>query len=102
LPAEPSSCLDQLHARLLTRFKTHFPGGQPPEQLEEVLSQHAPLNVLTDLIAYTLPLPLEVKQRRLAECCVLTRTTILLAELGVSQNEEVAASLEGREFRKRF
>ena len=61
-----------------------------------------PLNVLTDLIAYTLPLPLEVKQRLLEECCVLTRTQMLLEELGVGQNKEVAAALAGKDFPPRF
>lgn len=103
LPESPSSCLDQLHARLLSRFKTHFPGGEPPEQLEEVLSQHVPLHVLTDLIAYTLPLSLEVKQRLLGECCVVERTKILLEELGCSIGEEfAAAAMAGRDFPPRF
>lgn len=102
LPKQPSSCLDQLHARLLTRFKTHFPGGEPPEQLEEVLTQHVPLNVLTDLIAYTLPLPLEVKQKLLGECCVLTRTKLLLEELGCAANDETAPALAGRDFPPTF
>lgn len=101
-PTESSSYLDQLHARLLTRFKAYFPGGEPPDQLEEVLSQHVPLNVLTDLIAYTLPLPLEVKQRLLEECCVLTRTKTLLEELGAGQNEEAAALFAGKDFPPRF
>ena len=102
MPKSASSCLDQLHARLLTRFKTHFPGGEPPEQLEEILSQHVPLNVLTDLIAYTLPLPLDVKQRLLGECCVVERTKVLLEELGCGANEEMALALAGRDFPPRF
>jgi Lon protease-like protein len=102
LPKQPSSCFDQLHARLLTRFKTHFPGGEPPEQLEEVLTQHVPLNVLTDLIAYTLPLPLELKQKLLGECCVMTRTKRLLEELGSGSSETAAAVLAGRDFPPSF
>jgi hypothetical protein len=60
-----------------------------PEQLEEMLSQHLPLGLLTDLAAYALPLDTQVKCRLLAEKRVSVRAEILLhqvAKLAAASN----------------
>jgi hypothetical protein len=49
--------------------------------LPELLSEHAPLGLLTDLASYTLPLNIAVKQQLLAECRVAVRARTLLAEM---------------------
>lgn len=67
---------------LLSAFRKHLPCAcQLPEQLEEMLSGHLPLGLLTDLAAYALPLDTEVKQQLLAECRVSARAEVLLSEV---------------------
>ncbi len=71
-----------LQERLLSAFRKHLPCTcQLPEQLEEMLSSHLPLGLLTDLAAYALPLDLAVKQQLLAECRVSARAEILLSQV---------------------
>jgi Lon protease-like protein len=78
----------RLQEKLLSAFRQHLPCAcQLPEQLEEMLSSHLPLGLLTDLAAYALPLDIEVKQQLLAECRVSARAEILL-----SQVENLAAA----------
>jgi Lon protease-like protein len=72
----------RLQESLIAAFRKHLPCAcQLPEQLEEMLSSHLPLGLLTDLAAYALPLDLEVKQQLLAECRVGARAEILLAQV---------------------
>ncbi len=72
----------RLQEKLLAAFRTHLPCAcQLPEQLEEMLSSHLPLGLLTDLAAYALPLDPEVKQQLLAECRVSARAETLLTEV---------------------
>jgi len=54
---------------------------QAPEQLREMLAQHLPLGMLTDLAAYALPLGMSLKQRLLAERQIDVRAKLLLAHL---------------------
>ena len=80
----------RLQETLLSAFRKHLPCAcQLPEQLEEMLSSHLPLGLLTDLAAYALPLEMAVKQQLLAECRVGARAEILLAEV---ENLAVTAS----------
>jgi ATP-dependent Lon protease len=68
--------------KLLTAFRKHLPCTcQLPEQLEEMLSRHLPLGLLTDLAAYALPLVTDVKCQLLAECRVSVRAQILLEQV---------------------
>jgi hypothetical protein len=70
-----------LQHSLLTAFRQCLPCTcQVPDQLEDILSRHLPLGVLTDLAAYALPLDLEVKHQLLAERRVVCRAQALLAE----------------------
>jgi uncharacterized protein len=73
---------NRVRAQLLSAFRHNLPCTcQLPEQLEEMLSGHLPLGLLTDLAAYALPLEMAVKQQLLAECRVKTRAEILLAQV---------------------
>jgi Lon protease-like protein len=72
----------RLQENLIAAFRKHLPCAcQLPEQLEEMLSGHLPLGLLTDLAAYALPLELDVKQQLLAECRVGERAQILLSHV---------------------
>ena len=63
-----------MQEKLLTAFRKHLPCTcQLPEQLEEMLSRHLPLGLLTDLAAYALPLETDVKYQLLGECRVSVR-----------------------------
>lgn len=74
--------LAKLHRELLDAFQRQLPEScQGSEQLPELLSEHAPLGLLTDLAAYTLPLEIAVKQQLLAESRVAVRAQALLAEM---------------------
>jgi Lon protease-like protein len=73
---------DRLQQKLLAAFQKHLPCTcQLPEQLEDLLSRHMPLGLLTDLAAYALPLDLSVKQALLAEARVSVRARMLLAQI---------------------
>jgi Lon protease-like protein len=72
----------RMQERLLAAFRKHLPGTcQLPEQLEEMLSRHLPLGLLTDLAAYALPLDTAVKCQLLGECRVGVRAKILLEQV---------------------
>jgi uncharacterized protein len=82
----------RVQEKLLCAFRQHLPCAcQLPEQLEEMLSSHLPLGLLTDLAAYALPLEMTVKQQLLAECRVNERAQILL-----SQVQELVAASAGK------
>jgi hypothetical protein len=84
----------RVQEELLSAFRKHLPCAcQLPEQLEEMLSSHLPLGLLTDLAAYALPLETEVKQQLLAECRVSSRAEILLSQV---ENLVVAAAAKSR------
>jgi ATP-dependent Lon protease len=72
----------RMQEKLLAAFRKHLPCTcQLPEQLEEMLSRHLPLGLLTDLAAYTLPLDTDVKCRLLSECRVSVRAQTLLEQV---------------------
>jgi Lon protease-like protein len=79
---QSKSQLKIVQEKLLSAFRQHLPCTcQVPEQLEEMLSRHLPLGLLTDLAAYALPLDLEIKRRLLAERRVSVRSEILLEQV---------------------
>jgi Lon protease-like protein len=79
---QSKSQLKFVQEKLLAAFRKHLPGKcQLPEQLEEMLSRHLPLGLLTDLAAYALPLDLDVKRQLLAERRVSVRSEILLQQV---------------------
>jgi Lon protease-like protein len=73
---------NRMQEKLLAAFRKHLPCTcQLPEQLEEMLSCHLPLGLLTDLAAYALPLDAEVKRQMLAERRVSVRAKTLLSQV---------------------
>jgi Lon protease-like protein len=79
---QTKSELKRIQDTLLAAFREHLPCScQLPEQLQEMLSRHLPLGLLTDLAAYALPLDVEVKQRLLAERRVKVRAEIMLQQV---------------------
>ena len=72
----------KLQEELLTAFRKHLPCTcQLPEQLEDMLSQHLPLGLLTDLAAYALPLDAQIKRNLLGEARVSVRAKTLLEQV---------------------
>jgi Lon protease-like protein len=73
---------ERLQQKLLAAFRKHLPCScQLPEQLEDLLSRHLPLGLLTDLAAYALPLDIPVKQQLLSEPRVGVRARMLLTQI---------------------
>jgi ATP-dependent Lon protease len=88
----------QLQRLLLDAFRRVLPSmPKVHEQLEELLCTDVSLGMLTDLIAYTLQLPVEIKESLLGEENVDRRCRILLKELehGASIVPGAAASGAG-------
>jgi ATP-dependent Lon protease len=74
---------DSLKRALLDAFQQRLPVAcQSPEQFGSLFAKHVPLGIVTDLVAYTLPLELAIKQKLLAECHVEIRAQMLLEQLG--------------------
>ena len=75
-PAGASAILQQ---ELLGAFKRAMPKiPNAYEQLDQLLGSQITLGMLSDIVAYTLDLDMEVKMRLLAECDVFRRTQLLL------------------------
>jgi uncharacterized protein len=88
---ESSLRIEELQRDLLVAFQRFLPCGcQAPEQLREMLADHLPLGMLTDLAAYALPLSVSMKQRLLAESRVDLRAQILLEQLEAQAGQEPA------------
>jgi ATP-dependent Lon protease len=83
----------KVQEKLLVAFRKHLPRTcQLPEQLEEMLSRHLPLGLLTDLAAYTLPLETDVKCQLLGECRVSVRAQTLLEQVQMLAAKSVSAA----------
>ena len=91
IDADPNDNLtSELHKELVAAFRTFVPDtDQVQKQLGEILNSHAQLGTLTDLISYSLPLDLALRQTLLAEVDVIQRTRLLLDQLSrVEANSE--------------
>jgi Lon protease-like protein len=87
---------EQLQETLVAAFRKHLPCTcQVPEQLEDLLSRHLSLGLLTDLAAYALPLDLAIKRQLLAERRVSVRAQMLLSQIeqGLVRQPAVAKAL---------
>jgi Lon protease-like protein len=68
-----------LQQELLTAFKRAMPKiPNAYEQLDQLLGSQITLGMLSDIVAYTLELDMDVKMRLLSECDVFRRTQLLL------------------------
>jgi Lon protease-like protein len=75
--AEPGRA--DLQARLLEAFKRVLPKiPEAQDQFDQLLGNKISLGMLTDIVAYTLDLELDFKERMLRETCVDRRSTELL------------------------
>lgn len=72
----------ELQHRLLESFKRVLPRiPEAYKQLDELLGSQVPLGMLTDIVAYTLDIDLEFKERLLSETNVSRRAEWLLEHL---------------------
>jgi ATP-dependent Lon protease len=79
---DPSEDRPELQRKLLESFKRVLPRiPEAYEQLDELLGTQVPLGMLTDIVAYTLDIDLEFKERLLAETNVDRRAEWLLEHL---------------------
>jgi ATP-dependent Lon protease len=81
-PASGASQRPKLQRKLLEAFRQFVPETTlAQEQFEQLLAQQITLGMLTDIVAFTLSLPIELKQQLLNEWHVDRRAATLLAEL---------------------
>ncbi|GIW96792.1 MAG: ATP-dependent protease [Pirellulaceae bacterium] len=77
--AEGEASRSALHRRLQELFELYAPAGfLDQEMFQQFGWEDACLGTLTDIIAYTLDIPLAIKQQLLAECDVDVRGRIVL------------------------
>ena len=68
-----------LQQQLLAAFKRSMPKiPQAYEQLDQLLGSQITLGMLSDIVSYTLDLPLDVKLQLLGECDVFRRVRLLM------------------------
>lgn len=76
--------LSRLRRELTEAVLSRFPqDGSAHQQLAELLTGDTPLGAVADLLAYALPLPLEVKQQLLEEARADVRADLLTAAVRV-------------------
>lgn len=81
-PADGAARRTQIQRELLQGFERLTPDSAATrEQIEQLAGQQIPLGVLTDILSYTLPLELDIKQQLLAEWNVDLRSSLLLQQL---------------------
>ncbi len=90
-PAGGAVQRSQIQRDLLHTFQRLVPDSPAAQdQFEQLLSQQLPLGVLTDVVAYTLPLELDFKRQLLSEWNVDNRAEQLLARLRVLADQSLA------------
>jgi uncharacterized protein len=77
-PAKLVALRQELSDAVLPRFPVD---GTARQHLNELFAGDTPLGPLTDMLAYALPLPLELKQQLLEEAAVETRAEVMAAFL---------------------
>lgn len=86
-PSENSVHRPQLRKELIQRFKAMLPStGGAQEKFDDLLGSELSLGALTDIVGYTIDLPIAVKQQLLSEVNVDSRAEILLDQLGERQS----------------
>ena len=88
----------ELTEQLLDRFQSHMSNVKASESLSRLLADGVTLSMLTDLVAYALPLDAELKQKLLMEPCVATRAQLLLKHIPEGASDETAPAARPSEF----
>jgi len=77
-----------LQTALTSCFEDNLPGDHPASfAVRDVLSTEVPLGMLTDLMSFALPLPLELKSNLFAESDIVARAWMLLDALQSPQSQ---------------
>ena len=101
-PPETAACRGQLQRELLAKFKQILPDApESQHQLDQLLGSSLSLGALTDVVAYTLDLPLATKYRLLSEANVDLRAELLLDRLRCL-TDDATSSLPRRPFPPEF
>ncbi len=82
VPAESVGLLDEYRDNLLAVFRAMIPhDAANSKTFGDLLTQQLPLGVLTDIIAYAVNIPIDVKHELLGEPNVIYRYEILMRNL---------------------
>ena len=81
LPTGLQQAIEEIQQRLIVAFRDSLPEGSLPSALERVFEDGAPLGLLSDLAAYTLPLEPKLKQHLLGEPDAMARAQRLIEVL---------------------
>jgi Lon protease-like protein len=78
-PMQPSTARGERQTQLIDLFRQFLPHSHEfQQQIDQVLSRSLELGLLTDLVAYTIQLPVEIKQQLLGETNVDHRAEQLI------------------------
>lgn len=102
LPEPELSRAISLHEQLSGAIRDSCACCETPDAVNQILANEYPLCELTDLVAYALPLPCELKQSLLGELCVLRRAEMLLNHVTCSSFQFGAVSTDAPPFPLRF
>ena len=82
VPAADAQPRQRLRGKLVDSFRSYLPTTVAvQQQFEQLLSSHVPLGVLTDIVAFTIKLEVQVKQQLLQQLNVDRRAELLLTQL---------------------
>ena len=102
-PASGATHRPVVQRRLLDCFKQFVPKTSlAQEQFEQLLAQQISLGMLTDIVAFTINLPLPLKQQLLNEWQVDRRAGLLLTQMEQLQGKTLAGSSAVKNFPPEF
>jgi uncharacterized protein len=85
--------------KLSSTILPHFGSSTIREQIEELFAGEIPLGSLCDILAFALPIPIEVKQSMLEEISVMRRAQLLLEGFeSVVRPQPVRSRFPGNKF----
>ncbi|MBU6174644.1 MAG: LON peptidase substrate-binding domain-containing protein [Planctomycetes bacterium] len=112
IPKEFEPNIEEYRARLLSIFRAMIPeDAANSKTFGDILTQQLPLGILTDIIAYAVNLPPDVKQSLLGEPNIIARYELLMTQLNPDSAEELPllkassqypSARRGSEFPPRF
>lgn len=95
IPPDSMDQIENYRAHLLNMFRSIIPlDAANSKTFADLLTQHLPLGILTDIIAYAVSLPAELKQYLLGEPNVIVRYELLIKHLEVDPSEEDRPTLQ--------